>query len=208
MADFVEMARQVLAATACTLSDPMEAGPKECILAETVAIEPMEREGFTTAESAEMPDPTPEELEHASKVLARAGVRLIGGDHGVDYIGVWSDTDSAEVRAALRTYGNGHLPVKYLDGDGIPMKYKLRKVPGEPVPANVLAAMEHEPNQPWAVRDRMLKEMGWSPNGMSWAEWKAQSLDELFRTQGVTGKPGEITARTVRHGEAMKGKLK
>jgi hypothetical protein len=36
---------------------------------------------------------------------------------------------------------------------------------------------------------------------MSWAEWKAESLNRLFLEQGVTGRPGRITAETIRHGE-------
>jgi hypothetical protein len=120
---------------------------------------------------------------------------------GVDMVGVWSDLDRPEIRAALRVYGNGHLTVRYLDSDGIPMKYKLRRVPGEPVPTNVLVAMEQGPSEPWAVRDRMLEEMGWSPDGIPWAEWKAAMLNELFFEQGVLGQPGKITAPTVMHGE-------
>jgi len=54
-------------------------------------------------------------------VLAKAGIRLMRLD-GVDMIGVWSDLDSPELRAALRTFGSGALPVRYLDGDGIPAK--------------------------------------------------------------------------------------
>jgi hypothetical protein len=84
----------------------------------------------------------------------------------------------------------------------VPMRFKLRKVPGEPVPANVLAAMEQEPNQPWVVRDRMLVEIGWTPDGIPWAEWKAASLNKLFLEQGVTGRPGKITAAAVRHCES------
>jgi hypothetical protein len=34
----------------------------------------------------------------------------------------------------------------------------------------------------------------------SWAEWKAAMLNRLFLEQGVIGKPGRITAATVRHG--------
>jgi hypothetical protein len=146
-----------------------------------------------------LPDPTPQELAQASSVLAKSGIRLMRVD-GVDYVGIWSDLDGPEVRAALRTYGSGQVLVRYLDGDSIPMKYKWRKVPGEPVPANVLAAMEQEPNQPWVVRDRMLDEMGWSPNGIPWAEWRTQSLNKLFQKQGVIKEPGKITAATVRHG--------
>jgi hypothetical protein len=54
----------------------------------------------------------------------------------------------------------------------------------------------------------MLKEIGWSPEGIPWAEWKAAALNRLFLEQGVTGQAGKITAATVRHGEAKEGKLK
>ena len=36
---------------------------------------------------------------------------------------------------------------------------------------------------------------------LSWAEWKAQSLNRLFQEQGLTGQPGRITVETVRHSE-------
>jgi hypothetical protein len=42
------------------------------------------------------------------------------------------------------------------------------------------------------------------PGYLSWAEWKAAALNRLFQDQGVTGKPGRITAATVRHGEQMR----
>jgi hypothetical protein len=41
--------------------------------------------------------------------------------------------------------------------------------------------------------------------GVSWAEWKAAALNRLFQEQGVTGKPGRITAATLRHGERNAG---
>lgn len=81
------------------------------------------------------------------------------------------------------------------------MKYKLRKAPGEPVPGNVLAAMEQAADEPWVVRDRMLAEMGWTPNGILWAEWKAQWLNRFFKEHGVTGQPARITAAMVRRGD-------
>ena len=37
--------------------------------------------------------------------------------------------------------------------------------------------------------------------GMSWAEWKAAALNQLFLELGRTGQPGRITADTIRHGE-------
>ena len=82
------------------------------------------------------------------------------------------------------------LPIRYLDAVGIPMRYKSRSVEGEPVPMNVLRAMEVNPVEPWVIRDRMLDEMGWCSKGRPWAEWKAKELNQLFQEQGVTGEPG------------------
>jgi hypothetical protein len=163
-------------------------------------------------------DPDSAELARASAVLNRAGIRIMALESGAT-IGVWSDLDGPEVRAAVRAFGLGGLPVRYLDGAGIPMRYKLRRVEGEPVPMNVLAELERrqadlmegrdpmqdsgpmEGTDPWTVRDQMLNEMGWCSKSMSWAEWKAAALNRLFLEQGVTGQPGRITTATVRHGE-------
>jgi hypothetical protein len=106
-------------------------------------------------------DPDPAELARASAVLKRAGVRIMALEGGAT-IGVWSDLDGPEVRAALRTFGSDGLPVRYLDGAGVPMRYKARRVVGEHVPMNVLGEMEQNPAEPWKVRDRMLNEMGWN----------------------------------------------
>jgi hypothetical protein len=43
------------------------------------------------------------------------------------------------------------LPVRYLDGPGVP--YKLRRVSGDPVPDHVREAMERS-REPWKVRNR------------------------------------------------------
>jgi hypothetical protein len=50
-----------------------------------------------------------------------------------------------------------------------------------------------------------LSRMGWCSKGIPWAEWKAAALNRLFQEQGATGKPGRITAATVRHGERKAG---
>lgn len=159
--------------------------------------------GFVGATSAESPEihtkPDLAELARASKVLGRTGVRIVQLE-GVTTIGIWSDLDGPEIRKALHIFGSSQLPVRYLDGSGIPARYKLRRVAGEPVPMNVLAEMERHPEEPWKVRDRMLQEMGWCSQAGSWAEWKAAALNRLFQQQGVTGRPGRITAATVRHG--------
>lgn len=100
----------------------------------------------------------------ARALLARAGVRFLRlGDVAV--AGVWSDRDGPEIRDALRDLGAGLLPVVYLDGPGVPVRWKGRGVPGDPVPVDVLAAMEVETKEPWRVRDEMLAARRWRPEG-------------------------------------------
>jgi hypothetical protein len=101
------------------------------------------------------------DLMRADAVLSLGGVRLMTLPDGSHAIGIWSDLDSAELRQAIRAYGWDQAPVRYLDGDGIPSRYRLRTVAGEVVPVTVLKAMQAESAKPWLVRDRMLAEMGW-----------------------------------------------
>ncbi len=112
-------------------------------------------------------------LERAFAVVNKAGVRLMRLTGAVS-IGLWTDLDRPELRAALRTLGLDRLPVLYLDGHGVPMQYKLRRVSGQPVPISVLREMERHPAEPWKVRDRMLREMRWESNGKPWAGWAAR----------------------------------
>lgn len=198
-----------------TRSRWMDWKPKARILANTARSEPTETTktvsvvfvGATLAESPEIEaGPDPAELARASGVLNRSGVRIMAIEGGAT-IGVWSDLDGPEVRAALRAFASDGLPLRYLDGAGVPMRYKVRRVEGEPVPMNVLVAMERHAAEPWKVRDRMLNEMGWCAKGIPWAEWKAAALNRLFQEQGVTGTPGRITAATVRHGELRRAAL-
>lgn len=120
-------------------------------------------------------EPDPTALARASAVLKATGARIMTLGEG-PAIGVWSDLDAPEVRAALRTFGSDGLPVLYLDGLGVPGRYKLRWVKGEPVPLNVLRAMEAHPGDPWTIRDRMLQDMRWNskdvrhPSGIASAE--------------------------------------
>ena len=111
-------------------------------------------------------------------------------------IGIWSDLDSPTLRAAIRVFHPDEMPpVRYLDGAGIPDRFKLRSVPGDPVPPAVLREMEANPEAPWEVRDRMLSGSG----AVSYCEWKAAELNELFRQHGTAG-PGRISAATVMDG--------
>jgi hypothetical protein len=146
------------------------------------------------------PEPERADYVRARFVLNQAGVRKFFVDAELT-IGVWSDLDNREIRAALRALGAGNLPVRYLDGPGIPAPYKLRAVDGDSVPQNVLEAMQQDALAPWDVRDQMLSEMNCGQQGLQWAEWKAATLNQLFLQLGRTGETGRITAETVRHGE-------
>lgn len=112
-----------------------------------------------------LPNPEAAESARAAALLNRAGVRIMALAAGAT-IGVWSDLDGPEIRTGLRILGFERLPVRYLDGAGVPMRYKVRRVEGEPVPGNVLAEMERRPAEPWKVRERMLYEMGWCSKGI------------------------------------------
>jgi hypothetical protein len=201
--------------------------PKGRILADAAGRQPTKPsepsfvgfEGSTPSESPEIGlGPHPEDLTRVGAALSRTGVRLMELAGGTT-IGVWSDLDGPEVRAALGIFGSENLPVRYLDGSGIPERFKLRRVAGEPVPSNVLAEMQRleaifmesghcmvgaasmAGAYPWKARDRLLGEMNWSPVGMPWAEWEAAALNRLFLERGLLGKPGRIKADTVRRGE-------
>lgn len=58
---------------------------------------------------------------------------------------------------------------------------------------------------PVPCRQKSIKSAVDSPTAtervMSWAEWKAAALNQLFMELGQTGQPGRITADTIRHGE-------
>lgn len=95
------------------------------------------------------------EISHAAALLNRAGTRIVVTTEA-ELIGIWSDLDSAEVRAAIAMVGRGHLPVCYLDSPACPDHYKVRHVPGEPVPLSVLKAME-QASEPWKVWDQLLR---------------------------------------------------
>jgi hypothetical protein len=105
-----------------------------------------------TAEPGTEPEPSVEELSYASAFLGQAGVRLMWLEGG-DAVGVWSDLDSPAIRTALRALGSAELPVLYLDGPNVPLRYKLRRVPGEPVPQHIREEMERSV-EPWKVRSR------------------------------------------------------
>src|SRR5262249_21358665 len=87
-----------------------------------------------------VPDAPEDSSAHtcATAILNAAGVRVMRVECVVT-VGVWSDLDGPEIRGALQTLGMKGLPVRYLDGAGIPVRHKLRRVEGEPVPISVLS---------------------------------------------------------------------
>ena len=67
-------------------------------------------------------------VQNATALLNAAGVRVMLLD-GLITVGIWSDLDALELRAALAVIGMGALPVRLLDGPGVPLRYKVRSVP-------------------------------------------------------------------------------
>ena len=43
--------------------------------------------------------------------------------------------------------------------------------------------------------------------GIPWADWKAATLNQLFKEHGVTGQPGRITPATIRHSESVRERV-
>jgi len=66
------------------------------------------------------------EAARAATVLNRAGVRIMALDRGLT-IGVWSDLSGPEIRAALQVLQLDQLPMAFLEGPGIPLRYKVRR---------------------------------------------------------------------------------
>jgi hypothetical protein len=76
-------------------------------------------------------DPEHPDVVSARSLLNRTGARLMQLE-GIITIGVWPDHDGPEIREALRIVGHGLLPIRYLDGAGIPQQYKVRGEEREP----------------------------------------------------------------------------
>jgi hypothetical protein len=106
----------------------------------------------------ELFDPRAEKQELALALMNASGSRIVALEAGTRCVGVWSDQDGPHIRAALHVLGMDGLEVRYLDGPNVPLRYKVRKVPGEPVSLSVRAEMEQHPDAPWEVRDRLWKQ--------------------------------------------------
>ena len=118
----------------------LEWEPKTRILTDTAESEPTKPSipgsvGFEGGNSGESPkiESQTADLARASNLLNRRGVRIMALADGVT-IGVWSDLDGPEIRAALRVLEMDQRPVRYLDGAGIPIRFKVRRVDGQPGP--------------------------------------------------------------------------
>lgn len=76
----------------------------------------------------------PEETEATSATIAAtrlmnvAGCRIIQDGDGLT-VGVWSDIDGSEIRAALRALGMQALPVVHLESADVDVRYKVRHCP-------------------------------------------------------------------------------
>jgi hypothetical protein len=131
----------------------------------------------THLQQAEKPKPTDQERAAATALLNRAGCRIMRLDGG-DAIGVWSDLDSPAIRNALHVLKAEELPIRYLDGPGVPLRYKLRRTAGEPVPTHIRLKMERHP-EPWKVREQML--------GPAWRPWPTTTPERSHPVDPATG---------------------
>jgi hypothetical protein len=115
-------------------------------------------------------------LIQARAILNRAGVRKfdLNGDL---VIGLWSDQDGPELRAALHILELEDVPVRYLDSSCVPTGYKLRQVEGEPVSLDVLKKMEQSA-EPWRVRDTSRRE-----RRISLSEWHKEAINIIFTAE-------------------------
>lgn len=104
-------------------------------------------------------EPTEALLAWAGEILKLNGVRHFFID-GRPVNGIWSDLDGPHIREALRIVGNKDIEVRYLDGPGIPMRFKARTMKGQPVPLNIVSAM-YRASKPWETRDNMLAAINW-----------------------------------------------
>jgi hypothetical protein len=66
-------------------------------------------------------EPDQKSIGRALGVLNRVDVRIMRLEGAVT-IGVWSDLDGPAIRAAIGAFGSGRLPIRYLDGAGIPRR--------------------------------------------------------------------------------------
>ena len=104
------------------------------------------------------PESSVPDVQRARAVLDRFEVRVFE-INGESVVGVWSDCDSAAIRAAICAVGWGGLPIKYRDGSAIPDRHKGSSLPEEPIPLEILHSMEKAiDHEPWRVRDQMLLE--------------------------------------------------
>ena len=98
------------------------------------------------------------DIERACRFLELSEVRRINVA-GETTVAIWSNIDSASIRGALKVVGWDSLKVKYLDSPAVPIRYKVSNLDGDPVPLEVLAEMEAADDQPWEVRDRLMRQL-------------------------------------------------
>ena len=126
------------------------------------------------------PDPSTAQdtttLIAAVATLNREGVRRFQLD-GIATIGIWKDADAAEVRAAIGALYPQGIQVVHLEDQRVPGQYRA-----------------HKPKQPAE------RETADEPR-ISWHAWKARMLNEIFETQGVTGRRSNIRAEHVHRAE-------
>ena len=98
--------------------------PATCIDEHLTEPSPSVSRPDTTRERSEL---SQAEIQSACSILNRVGVRIMQLD-GHFTVGIWRDLDGPEIREALCRLGMDHLAMRHLDGEGIPARYKVRRV--------------------------------------------------------------------------------
>jgi hypothetical protein len=147
-----------------------------------------DREGFVSFGSFVTGDtpgdekqPTTEDIDRAVSLCNLHGVRLIEVDDNI-IPHIWRELDTDELRAAIRLACPDAKEIRHLDEPTVPARYR-----------SFIPALLREKRVTWRVPQDAI--------GISWEEWKARMLNDLFLKYGATKRPGRFTAAMIRQSE-------
>lgn len=116
--------------------------------------------------------------DSVTRAMSLAGCRMVIIDQ-IQRCAIWPQIDTPDFRAAICEVHGPETRFISLEDPRVPARYRDRK------PREFMSSEE-------------LIDHGYT--AMSYAEWKAKTLNELFHELGNPPEKGNITAETVRHG--------
>jgi hypothetical protein len=155
----------------------------------------------TEPETADLVD-----IKRAQALLRRHEVRPLELPDGRVVMGIWSYSDSEAIRKALKITGQDTLPVQYIDSPATPDHMKGSELSADPVPLDVLRAMEAAPAEPWRVRDEMLANVRTFESFDDWT-LERRRLESEGAAVVPPPEPGPpaLDWKTIQHGWAVFG---